>query len=267
MTGWLRHGDRLRSARFSPDGLRVVTSAEDRTARVWDAFNGQPWTERFAHGRRLTWAEFSADGERVVTSSEDSSAGIWDVRPNRASRRRVSYGFVITNLVQSADGARLLVGLAPFEGVATSWLEVNTLTRVRGLFVNRSAARRTALSIEPGRSVGVGRVGRRRLAGLGHRLRNAARRTSFARRPHPSGGVQPGSTWVVTAGTNRVAQIWEVASGARVGDPLVHKSDVRCARFSPDGRSWSPPRETAWRTSGLCRKGGASMSCAATRGP
>ena len=30
------HTDSVRSAQFSPDGLRVVTASDDGTARVWD---------------------------------------------------------------------------------------------------------------------------------------------------------------------------------------------------------------------------------------
>lgn len=237
VTGWLRHGDRLRSARFSPDGLRVVTSAEDRTARVWDAFSGQPWTEPFAHGRRLTWAEFSADGERVVTSSEDSSAGLWDVRPNRASRRRVSYGFVITDLLQSADGARLLVGLGPFEGVATNWLEVKHAEESAAVFLSAGVPRDTRL-------FRLSRDGRWALAVSGDGVLRVWDIDSGKLRGEPrlladriqAAEFSPDSTWVVTGGTNCVAQIWEVASGARVGPPLLHEGEVRSARFSPDGR-------------------------------
>ena len=31
----------MRSAQFSPDGTRIVTASEDKTARVWDAATGK----------------------------------------------------------------------------------------------------------------------------------------------------------------------------------------------------------------------------------
>ena len=31
----------MNSAAFSPDGARIVTASDDRTARVWDAATGQ----------------------------------------------------------------------------------------------------------------------------------------------------------------------------------------------------------------------------------
>src|ERR1051326_1837687 len=42
----LKHSGYVYSARFSPDGKRLVTASWDKTARVWDAQTGQPLSER-----------------------------------------------------------------------------------------------------------------------------------------------------------------------------------------------------------------------------
>lgn len=72
---------------FSPDGTCVLTSSDDKTARLWDAHTGAALGEPFRHDDRMGGAggvrsiAFSPDGARLVTDSFDNTARLWDARP------------------------------------------------------------------------------------------------------------------------------------------------------------------------------------------
>ena len=70
----------MSSAQFSPDGKRIVTASQDKTARVWDAQSGQPLTEPLKHDNKVNSAQFSPDGKRIVTASDDNTARVWDAQ-------------------------------------------------------------------------------------------------------------------------------------------------------------------------------------------
>ncbi len=75
----MKHQQEVYAAEFSPDGQRVVTASEDKTARVWDAVTGEPIGEPMKHDGAVYSASFSPDGQRVVTASDDNTARLWDV--------------------------------------------------------------------------------------------------------------------------------------------------------------------------------------------
>ena len=74
----LQHEGPVNSAAFSPDGARVVTASDDKTARVWDATTGAPIGQHLQHADRVWSAAFSPDGARMVTASADKTARLWD---------------------------------------------------------------------------------------------------------------------------------------------------------------------------------------------
>ena len=70
------HSEPTNSAVFSPDGKRIVTASDDKTARVWDAGNGDLVATLTAHTGAVKSAVFTPDGRRVVTASQDGTAKI-----------------------------------------------------------------------------------------------------------------------------------------------------------------------------------------------
>jgi energy-coupling factor transporter ATP-binding protein EcfA2 len=65
-TGWrltlVGHDGPLNSAAFSPDGSRIVTASEDKTARIWDAASAKQIAVLRGHDDRVSSAAFSPDG-------------------------------------------------------------------------------------------------------------------------------------------------------------------------------------------------------------
>ncbi|MGQ0777575.1 MAG: NACHT domain-containing protein [Pseudonocardiales bacterium] len=63
---------------WSPDGTRLLTGSDDRTARVWDATTAEPLHQLTGHTSGVWAVAWSPDGTRLLTGSDDNTARIWD---------------------------------------------------------------------------------------------------------------------------------------------------------------------------------------------
>jgi WD40 repeat protein len=115
----LRHDDWVWTANFSPDGTRIVTASEDKTARIWDAQTGKPITHPLHHDAGVVAASFSPDGTRIVTASEDKTARIWDAQTGQPIGQPLYHGSGITKATFSPDGTRIVTASA--DSTARIW--------------------------------------------------------------------------------------------------------------------------------------------------
>ncbi len=71
------HGTNLRSAEFSPDGRKIVTTSDDDTIRLWDVEKGTVIKKLFYYNHYPDYAAYSATGEYLLTAS-GSQIIVWD---------------------------------------------------------------------------------------------------------------------------------------------------------------------------------------------
>jgi len=95
LTEPLKHDDRVRSARFSSDGQRVVTASDDKTARVWDSRTGEPIAQPLKHDGPVRSAEFSEDGERILSVSSDTAL-VWDARTGQLLTQPMKHDAIVS---------------------------------------------------------------------------------------------------------------------------------------------------------------------------
>jgi WD40 repeat protein len=115
------------TAAFSPDG-RLIVTASQHTARVWDVATGQPVSGPLLHRGTIDEVAFSHDGSRVVVTSSDGTSLIWKVLLDLNSGESVQN---LANLAELLGGFRVAPSgaLVPLEEDVDGRAESNDMLR------------------------------------------------------------------------------------------------------------------------------------------
>jgi hypothetical protein len=118
----LRHEANVYCASFSPDGSKVATASEDRTARIWDAATGKPLGEALQHQYGVRLARFSPDGTRLLTVTGTGSlenggdVQVWDVATGVPLCEPIKHGRWVETAYFTQDGRRVVTSVGGESG-------------------------------------------------------------------------------------------------------------------------------------------------------
>ncbi|RYZ61993.1 MAG: hypothetical protein EOO14_03595 [Chitinophagaceae bacterium] len=225
------HSSQITSARFSPDGRLVATTAFfDKQIKLWDVRTGKLLKDLPGHTDGVLSACFSPDGKRVVSASQDKTAKVWDVRTGMLLLNLKGHGSWVESVGFSADGRRIATASA--DGSAKIWdaangALLNTLSGHSGGLVSAQfspdSKRVLTASWDSSARIWDANSGSLVASLKGHR--GAVLSAAFS----PDGRV------VVTASLDSTAKVWNAADGAYLFDCAGHTNWVSAAKFSSNG--------------------------------
>ncbi len=269
------HTGGLRNIAYSPDGKRLATASDDKSAKVWDAATGQELLTLCCHEAVVYGIAYSPDGGRLATSSTDKTAKIWDAATGQELLTLRGHTDAIRGIAFSPDGTRVATG--SYDRTAKVW-DAQTGKELLTLVGNTGGIVRVAFSPDGTRlatgsysddpehtaKVWDATTGQVLLTLKGHtnivyslafspdgkRLATASGDGTAKVWDSISGqllmnlfvhgqalGVafDPGGTRLATGAADGTAKVWDAATGELLLTLAGHMSQVNLLSFNPDG--------------------------------
>jgi WD40 repeat protein/transcriptional regulator with XRE-family HTH domain len=109
----------VNSVAFSPDGIHIVTTSDDQTARIWDANTGEELLTFYGQTINVTNAAYSPDGTRIATAIGNGQVRVWDAATGQELLTLAGHSTDLTTVAFSFDGTRIVS--ASRDGTARVW--------------------------------------------------------------------------------------------------------------------------------------------------
>ncbi len=235
----LRHDGAVNHVVFSPDGMWLASASDDGTAKIWSASDGAPVGQPLRHEKGVAEVAFSPDSQVIATAGADGWAKLWRLGSDMPYVQ-INLGAALLRVVFTRDGSR-------FAAAATEKDAHPFAVRVWSTKDGRPAG--NWIRGQPGwtlHDMDLAPDGAHVVVGgyLGcfcARLWNASTGTPVGdpfvhRNAIVSARFNSTGAMVLSAGYDRVVQVWTVPMAQRAAPPWTIGGWPESVRFTADGQ-------------------------------
>ncbi|MBT8406773.1 MAG: WD40 repeat domain-containing protein, partial [Deltaproteobacteria bacterium] len=220
------HETKIVDAKFSPDGIRVVTGSRDKTARLW-TLDGNPLGALMKHTAVVLSVDFSPDGRLVYTASLDGTAQIWDAATGKPVVAPLQHRAAVTSISSSPDGSVVLTTSS--DGEVHLW---NTKDGSPAAGSMKHGGRiHTALFSQDGKSVLI--ISQNGAMEIRDRDFTKVQPMFEGKSPVVSAGYSADGKWIFSATKRGAVRIWDSLTFKLALE--IRSRGLTAASISPDG--------------------------------
>lgn len=226
------HTDRVLAVRYSSDGERFLSAGADQSIILWNARRVQEITRYQGHSDSVWSIDLSQFSEQFVSSAADGTAILWDIEG----------GAAITNFQPGHDGDILALAISPDGQTIATGDDERTIIRQspRGsqiLYFDREhtgSVNDLAFSPDGRQLVSAGDS---RLLMWDILTGNLLEIFTGHDRKVQTVAFFPDGQRLVSGSSDNTLIIWDVESGAAIGEPLrAHSATILDVDVSSDGQ-------------------------------
>jgi WD40 repeat protein len=248
--------DSILSTAFSPDGRTLAAAGRDRVIRVYEAATGKLLSPDPGHGHAVADVSVSPDGRTLASAGSDGTIRLWRLPAGEEVGRLDEQPGALSAVAFAPDGTSLASGGK--DGVIRVW-SVGRPKPVRE-FGRRAPVQ--ALAFAPdGTALAVAEAGTaanergvrlydpaagKELRRLGGRKDAITTSVAFSPDGRTVASGEYTTDYALLASRYDIQQslnLWDPATGTRLGRVAVMGPGPRPVRFSPDGRTVVGPGE------------------------